>query len=75
MAWQGRTLGEICRQIKDPARNGGKTLAQLVTHNRDDHLVGWGWRPGPGREPAPGSQALFGDLTQAWVQSGAQCPD
>ena len=25
MAWQGKTLGEICAQIKDPARNGGHT--------------------------------------------------
>src|SRR3984893_10154207 len=23
MAWEGKTLGEICAQIKDPARNGG----------------------------------------------------
>ena len=27
MAWQGKTVGEICVQIKDPARNGGRTLA------------------------------------------------
>ena len=26
MAWQGKTLGEICTQIKDPARNGGRSL-------------------------------------------------
>ena len=24
MAWVGKSLGEICRQIKDPQRNGGK---------------------------------------------------
>ena len=23
MAWQGKTPGEICRQLKDPGRNGG----------------------------------------------------
>lgn len=75
MAWQGKTLGQICRQIKDPARNGGKTLAALVEHNRADHLVGWAWHPGEGRQPAPGTQARFGELTQAWVEAGAQCPD
>src|SRR4030095_12398908 len=26
MAWQGKTVGEICVQVKDPARNGGPTL-------------------------------------------------
>ena len=50
------------------------TLAQLVRHNGTDPLVGWGWNPGAGRTPAPGTQAAFGKLTQAWVDSGAKCP-
>jgi len=74
LAWQGKSLREICEQIRDPARNGGMTLAQLVKHNGTDPLVGWGWNPGPGRAPAPGTQAAFGKLTQAWVDSGAKCP-
>ena len=74
MAWEGKTLGEICSQIKDPARNGGKSLADLITHNSTDDLVGWGWHPGKGRTPAPGTQAQFGALTRAWVASGAKCP-
>ena len=24
MAWEGKSVGEICRQIKDPDRNGGR---------------------------------------------------
>jgi hypothetical protein len=74
MAWQGKTLGEICRQIKDPGRNGGHTLEQIVTHMADDSLVGWAWSPGNGREPAPGTQAAFGALVRAWAESGAACP-
>ena len=74
MAWQGKTLGEICRQIKDPGRNGGHTLDQIVTHMADDSLVGWAWAPGTGREPAPGTQAAFGALIKAWAESGAACP-
>jgi hypothetical protein len=74
MAWEGKTLGEICVQLKDRRRNGGKTLAQLVEHNTHDGLVGWGWNPGDGRAPAPGTQAEFGALTKAWVDSGAACP-
>ncbi len=74
MAWEGKSLAQICAQIKDPARNGGKTLAALITHNGSDPLVGWGWKPGKGRTPAPGTQAQFGALTKAWVESGAKCP-
>ncbi len=74
MAWQGRSLGEICIQMKDLARNGGRTLAAIHEHVATDPLVGWAWHPGSGRVPAPGSQAEFGKLIEAWIASGAQCP-
>lgn len=50
MAWQGRSLGAICAQIKDPARNGELDMAGLVEHMAHDSLVGWGWTPGAGRD-------------------------
>ena len=74
MAWAERTVPQICDQLRDPDRNGGFSLDALVKHNAEDGLVGYGWNPGPGREPAPGSQAAFGELTRAWVDSGAACP-
>ncbi|MBX9910799.1 MAG: Isoquinoline 1-oxidoreductase subunit [Beijerinckiaceae bacterium] len=74
MGWQGRTLGQICEQIKDPGRNGGRSLAQIKSHMAEDHLVGWAWHPGDGREPAPGTQAQFGGLIDAWIATGANCP-
>jgi hypothetical protein len=74
MAWEGKSLGQICQQIKDPARNGGKTLAQLHEHMAKDELVGWGWAPGEGREPVPGTQERFGEIIQAWIDTGAVCP-
>jgi hypothetical protein len=74
MAWQGRSLGQICEQIKDPARNGGRKLDAIVEHLRSDSLVGWAWAPGVGREPAPGTQAAFSQLVEAWARSGAVCP-
>jgi len=74
MAWEGKSLGEICEQIKDPKRNGGKTLEQIVTHMAEDTLVGWGWNPGGNRTPVPGTQAAFGDLMKAWAATGAVCP-
>ena len=74
MAWQGRTLGQICLQLKDKARNGGKTMAEMEEHMAKDDLVGWGWHPGGHRTPAPGTQEQFGALFKAWADSGAYCP-
>jgi len=74
MAWQGRTASQICAQVKDPARNGNRNLAQIVEHMSKDTLVGWAWAPGVGRQPAPGTQAELGALLEAWVQTGAACP-
>ncbi|MDH0867525.1 Isoquinoline 1-oxidoreductase subunit [Mitsuaria sp. GD03876] len=74
MAWQHMTLPEICEQIKDPKRNGGRTLAQIHEHMAHDTLVGWAWMPGAQREPAPGTQAQFGELVDAWIKTGAFCP-
>lgn len=74
MAWQGKSLGEICAQLKDPARNGHRSLDQIVEHMAHDDLVGWGWNPGEGREPAPGTQEAFGALIHYWVETGAACP-
>ena len=74
MAWQDKTLGEICTQIKDPARNGGRSLAQLHEHMATDSLVGWAWSPGFNRKPAPGTQKEFGALIDAWIKTGAACP-
>lgn len=74
MAWEGKTLGEICAQIKDPARNGNRSLEELVHHIGTDTLVGWAWAPGFGRQPAPGTQKEAGALVEAWVKTGAFCP-
>lgn len=74
MAWVGKSAHAVCTQLKDPARNGRKTLAQIAEHSAHDELVAWGWAPGAGREPAPGTQAQFGALIAAWIDTGAECP-
>jgi hypothetical protein len=74
MAWAGRSLGEICQQIKDPARNGGLGMAALLKHMSEDPVVGWAWAPGGKRTAAPGTWAEFGALMRAWAESGAVCP-
>jgi hypothetical protein len=74
MGWEGKTLGEICAQIKDHERNGGRSLDQLARHIGGDTLVGWAWSPGFGRQPAPGTQKDAGALVEAWINTGAVCP-
>jgi hypothetical protein len=74
MAWQGRSLAQVCSQIKDRDRNGGRDLVALIYHVSEDSLVGWAWAPGAGRTPAPGTQAQFGELMIAWAATGGFCP-
>lgn len=45
MAWEGKTIGEICEQIRDPARNGGRKVEALIDHIGKDTLLGWAWKP------------------------------
>lgn len=75
MAWFDKSSAEICRQIKDPARNGGRSLEEVAVHVRDDGLVAWGWDPGPGREPAPGSAEETYRAIERWSAAGAPCPE
>ena len=74
MAWQGKSVREICLQIKDPARNGGRSLADIHEHLATDTLVGWAFNPGEGRAPAPGTQVQMAALIDAWIATGATCP-
>jgi hypothetical protein len=74
MAWEGKSLTEICDQIKDRQRNGGKTLAELGAHMAHDALVAYGWHPPAHLDPAPGDQQRFGQLFHAWLEAGAHCP-
>lgn len=74
MAWAGKTPAAVCAQLKDPARNGGRSLDRIVLHAAHDPLVAWGWSPGHDRAPAPGTQARFGALVAAWVEAGGACP-
>src|SRR5271168_4644644 len=75
MAWEGKTLAQICAQIKDRDRNGGRSLEEIAHHIGTDSLVGWAWAPGSGRRPAPGTQQQAGELVDAWEKTGAVCPN
>jgi cytochrome c5 len=74
MVIQGETAGQFCRQLRDPAKNGNRTLAQIIEHVSSDDLVGWGWNPGDGRTLPPLSRPEFVAAMKAWVGNGAACP-
>lgn len=74
MVIQGETAGEFCHQLKDPATNGHRTLAQVIEHVSSDDLVGWGWNPGDGRTLPPLTRPEFVAAMKTWVDNGAACP-
>jgi hypothetical protein len=73
LVFVGRSPHELCEQLKDPARNGGKDFAALRAH-LDTPLVTWGWDPGFGRAPVPTPRAVFLAAWESWVAAGAPCP-
>ena len=54
MAWEGKTVGEICIQIKDPARNGGRKVEAPTL-----------WLAGPGCPGSAGGPLLARRRKQA----------
>jgi hypothetical protein len=75
MVFVGRSASELCRQLKDPKQNGGRSLEQIFHHIADDDLVGWGWDPGEGRALPPLSRADTVAQLKIWMDGGAACPD
>ncbi len=75
MVFVGRSPAELCRQIKDPKQNGGRTLDMLLNHIANDDLVGWGWSPGDGRTSPPLSRPDTLAQTKIWIEGGAACPE
>jgi len=65
---------ELCRVLKDPKRNGGKTADQLLKHVAEDKLVLWGWEPGGQRAPVSVPHAQFVGAFKDWVAGGMPCP-
>jgi cytochrome c5 len=77
MVFQGLTAAQLCRNFKDPAKNGGhKTLREAMDHvQKRDPLVMWGWEPGNGRTLPPMSFEDFSAKIEEWVANGGACPE
>lgn len=73
LAWRGKSSAEICAQLRDPETNDGFEPAELVEHVGSSAFVAYGFTPGAGREPAPGT---LDDLTrdfEIWTAAGMPC--
>lgn len=79
MGWEGMTTIEIATAMVDPARNGGRSIADIEKHLTEDQLVLWAFEPGlkangETREMPPVSKAEFIQAVKDWVAAGAPIP-
>jgi hypothetical protein len=85
VAWESApgvpfTGPELCAQLKDPARNGHRSLADLLKHLTDDNFVNWAFNPGirpngEARTTPPISHDALVQAFQKWMDEGAPCPN
>lgn len=73
LAWRGRSSEQICVQLRDPDTNDGFDMAALVDHVSTSAFVSYGFNPGAGRAPAPGSAAELAQDLQRWAAAGSPC--
>lgn len=73
--WVGKTSTSICEQLKDPERNGGRTIREVAAHLDHDLILHGAWNPGGNREPAPYSLQESMDFLMKWAAVGTPCPE
>lgn len=71
--WFGRGSDDICNQLRDPERNGGRDFLEIASHLDHDLILHWAWNPGGGREPAPYSLQEHVNDVLAWGVAGYPC--
>lgn len=72
--WFGKSSSFICNQLKDPERNGERTIREVAGHLDHDLILHWAWAPGGNREPAPHSLQEAMDALMKWAAAGTPCP-
>jgi hypothetical protein len=76
--WFGKSGAEICAQLRDPKRNGGRDAKGLIEHLRHDaSLNGFiprSWAPGEGRSTPPGTFEDHVMDIALWGAAGQPCP-
>ncbi len=72
--WFGKPSNYVCNQLRDPARNGDRTIREVAVHLDHDLVLHWAWNPGGNREPAPHSLQASMDALMKWAAAGTPCP-
>ncbi|HEX3101753.1 MAG TPA: hypothetical protein VHQ01_08175 [Pyrinomonadaceae bacterium] len=76
MVFTGVTPAQLCSQLKDPLRNGGrKTPKDAIKHIETDPRVHWAWAPGNGRTVPPMPFDEFVKKMNEWAVNGGACPE
>lgn len=77
--WYGKSGAEICAQLKNPKRNGGRDAVALLAHLRHDELLSGfiprAWQPGAGRATPPGTFEQHVKDMAMWGAAGQPCPN
>lgn len=71
--WFGKSSVDVCNQLRDPERNGGRTYEDIASHLDHDLILHWAWNPGAGREPAPYDLQTHVNDVLAWGVGGMPC--
>ncbi|NNK17075.1 MAG: hypothetical protein HKP51_09245 [Sulfitobacter sp.] len=71
--WLGESSAALCAQLRDPERNDGHEIADLVDHLTRSPFVAWGFAPGGGRSAPPGSPVEMARDIALWGAAGAPC--
>jgi hypothetical protein len=74
MVFEGKSVTALCEQLRDPERNGARTLPMLLEHVATDPLVRWAWEPGGKRTRPPLPHDQFVAAFTTWVAADGACP-
>ena len=74
MGWEDLDDHGLAEALKDPSKNGDRTLEEMHHHMVHDPLVLWAWEPGAGRIVPPISHDAFVAALEAWMEHGAPSP-
>jgi mono/diheme cytochrome c family protein len=75
-----KTGPQMCADLKDPSKKGGRDLAVLAAFIKFDGFITWAWDPGARANgelrttPPIDTHDAFVQVINRWIEAGAPCP-